>query len=169
MSTHITRSGNTQRLRLVDAEEAKATGKAEAQQLLDAIANPDDDSTAAETLHVSLVEFIALALDNRFEEWSGRTKGFCDVIGPVLQRTQALEAKCALLAASLNQADRVAKISADEQRAIHAAIATCSQVSAGRIIAAHPNDDDAIVTLCELQLAVRALEPKFTETEGGEI
>lgn len=71
--------------------------------------------------------------------------------------------------ASLNQADRVAQATADEQRAIDAAIATCSRVSAGRIIAAHPNDDDAIVTLCELQLAVRALEPKFTETEGGEL
>ena len=170
MSTSITRSGNTQRIRLVAAEEAKATGKTDAQQLLANIALPDDEENSASAfLHVQLVEFISLALDNRFEEWSNRLAGFCDVIGPVLQRTQALEAKCALLSASLNQADCLAKITADEQRAIHAAIATCSQVSAGRIIAAHPNDDDAIVTLCELQMAVRALEPKFTETEGGEL
>ena len=53
--------------------------------------------------------------------------------------------------------------------AINAAITTCSQVTAGRIVATHPQDDAAIVTLCELQFAVRALEPKFTETEGGEL
>ena len=34
-------------------------------------------------------------------------------------------------------------------------------------IAASQDDDDATVTLCELQLAVRALEPQFTESEGG--
>ena len=117
----------------------------------------------------ALGEIIALASENRFEESEARLTAFCSIIGPVLERTVALEAKCALLSASLNQADRVAKITADEQRAIHAAISTCSQVSAGRVIAAHPNDDDAIVTLVELQMAVRALEPKFTETEGGEI
>lgn len=170
MTTHITRSSNVRRLRLVTAEEANATGTADANQLLANITPPDDEeSSASAVLHVALVEFIALALDNRFEEWSNRLAGFCEVIGPVLQRTQALEAKCALLSASLNQADRVAQTTADEQRIIDAAIATCSQASAGRIIAAHPNDDDAIVTLCELQVAVRALEPKFTDTEGGEL
>ena len=114
MSTSITRSGNTQRIRLVAAEEAKATGKTDAQQLLANIALPDDEENSASAfLHVQLVEFISLALDNRFEEWSNRLAGFCDVIGPVLQRTQALEAKCALLSASLNQADCLAKITAD--------------------------------------------------------
>ncbi len=162
MSTHITRSGNTQRLRLVTAEEARATGKAEAQQLLAEAFPADQKCTPADALYAALVEFIALAHDNRYEECDGRLKGFCEVIGPVLYRRT-------LLSAALNQTDRMTHITADEQRAIDAAIATCSQVSAGRIIAAHPNDDDAIVTLCELQMAVRALEPKFTETEGGKL
>lgn len=170
MTTHITRSGNTQRIRLVTPAEANATGKAKAQQLLANVALPDDEENSASAfLYISLVEFIALALDNRFEEWNNRLAGFCDVIGPVMQRATELDAKCALLSAALNQADRVIQATAEEQRAIDAAIATCSQVSAGRIIAAHPNDDDAIVTLCELQMAVRALEPKFTESEGGEL
>ena len=169
MTNHITRSGNTQRLRLVNAEEAKATGKADAQQLLESLSDNQEGIPAADLLYTPIVEIIALASENRFEESEARLTAFCSIIGPVLERAAALEAKCALLSASLNQADRMVKITADEQRAIHAAISTCSQVSAGRIIAAHPNDDDAIVTLCELQLVVRALEPKFTETEGGEI
>lgn len=164
MTTSITR-----RLRLVIAEEAQTKGKAEAQKLLAEAFPTEENRTPADALYVALVEFIALAHDNRYEECNERLKGFCEVLGPVLYRTQALEAKCALLSASPNQADRVPQASIDEQRAVHAAIATCSRVSAGRIIAAHPDDDDAIVTLCELQMAVRALEPKFTETEGGEL
>ena len=105
MSTSITRSGNTQRIRLVAAEEAKATGKTDAQQLLANIANTDDGCTAAEALYVSLVEFIALAHDNRFEECNARLNGFCEVVGPVLHRTATLEAKYTQLSASLNQAD----------------------------------------------------------------
>ncbi len=162
MSTSITRSGNNQRLRLVNAEEANATGKAEAQRLLAETFPADQKRTPADALHAALAEFIALAHDNRYEECDARLKGFCEVIGPVLYRRT-------VLSAALNKAAHVAKANADEQRTIHAAIVTCSQVSAGRIIAAHPNDDDAIVTLAELQIAVRALEPKFTETEGGEL
>lgn len=162
MTTSITRSGNTQRLRLVTADEARAAGKAEAQQLLAEAFPADQKRTPADALYTALVEFVALAHDNRYEECDARLKSFCEVIGPVLYRRT-------VLSAALNQADRMPQITDDEQRAIDAAIATCSQVSAGRIIAAHPNDDDAIVTLCELQLAVRALEPKFTETEGGEL
>lgn len=162
MSTTICRSGNTQRLRLVTTEEANATGKADAQQLLAEVFPADQNRTPADALYTALVEFVALAHDHRFEECHARLQGFCDVIGPVLYRR-------AVLSAALSQANHVGQISTDEQRAIHAAIALCGQVSAGRIIAAHPNDDDALVTLCELQLAVRALEPKFTETEGGEL
>lgn len=169
MTTHITRPCNTQRLRLVSPAVARANGIAEAQQLLAEDFPENEARTPADALYTALVEFIALAHDNRYEELNERLKGFCEIVGPVLHRAQTLEAKCALLSASLNQADRIAQASADEQRAIHAAIATCCRVSEGRIIAAHPNDDDAIVTLCELQLAVRALEPKFTESEGGEI
>jgi len=105
MTTHITRSDPGRRLRLVGTEESKAAGVVDAQQLLANIENPEDDCTAAVALYVSLVEFIAMALDNRFEEWNARLNGFCSVIGPVLERTAALEAKCTLLSASLNQAD----------------------------------------------------------------
>ena len=152
-----------------DPAAATHAGKLDAAGLLVAIASMTADDSPASLLNDALGEIIALASENRFEESEARLTAFCSIIGPVLERTVALEAKCALLSASLNQADRMVKITADEQRAIHAAISTCSQVSAGRIIAAHPNDDDAIVTLVELQMAVRALEPKFTETEGGEI
>jgi hypothetical protein len=162
MTTHITRSGNNRRLRLVTAEEANATGKAEAQRLLAEVFPADQNRTPADALHAALAEFIALAHDNRYEECDARLKGFCEVIGPVLHRRT-------VLSAALNKAAHVAKANADEQRAIHAAIATCSLVSAGRIVAAHSNDDDAIVTLAELRIAVQALEPKFTETEGGEL
>lgn len=169
MSTTITRPDPGRRLRLVNAEEARSAGTTDAQKLLAEDFPAHENRTPADALYVALVEFVALADVNRYEELHERLKGFCEVIGPVLYRPQALEAKCALLSASLNQVDRAVTITADEQRAIHAAIAVSSQVTAGRIIAAHPNDDDAIVTLCELQLAVRALEPKFTETEGGEL
>lgn len=162
MTTHITRPDPSRRLRLVGTEEARAAGKAEAQQLLAEVFPIDQNRTPADALYTALVELIALAHDNRFEECNARLDGFCEVVGPVLYRRT-------LLSAALNQANRTAMLTTEEQRAIHAAIATCSQVSAGRIIAAHPDDDDAIVTLTELQIAVRALEPKFTETEGGEL
>lgn len=162
MTTHITRHDPGRRLRLVGTEEARAAGKAEAQQLLAEVFPIDQNRTPADALYTALVELIALAHDNRFEECNARLDGFCEVVGPVLYRRT-------LLSASLNQADRVAQTTTAEQRTVDAAIATCSQVSAGRIIAAHPDDDDAIVTLTELQIAVRALEPKFTETEGGEL
>lgn len=156
MTTSITRSGNTQRLRLQSIPEATAAGAEDARQLLDDLnelfADPDGACSSGLLIH-ALTETIALATENRPEECRARLEGFAESIGPML------------LGALRNQSPDPAA----EQRAIHAAIATCSQVSAGRIIAAHPNDDDAIVTLCELQMAVRALEPKFTETEGGEL
>lgn len=165
--TTITRPDR--RLKLLSTEESQQAGNHDAETLLLAFRNMKDGDDAACLLADTMNGIMALAFDNRTEESIERLDGFCTIIGPVLERAAALEAKCALLSASLNQADRVAQATADEQRAIDAAIATCSQVSAGRIIATHPNDDDAIVTLCELQLAVRALEPKFTETEGGEL
>jgi hypothetical protein len=165
--TTITRPDR--RLKLLSTEESHQAGKFDAESLLVALRNIKEDDDPAGLLADAMNGFMGLAFDNRTEESVERLDGFCAVIGPFLERAAALEAKCVLLSASLNQADRVAQTSIDEQRAIHAAIATCSQVSAGRIIAAHPNDDDAIVTLCELQLAVRALAPKFTESEGGEL
>ena len=165
--TTITRPNG--RLKLLSTEESHQAGNYDAEALLVAFRNIEQGDNAANLLADALNGIAALAFDNRTEESIERLDGFCAVIGPVLERAAALEAKCALLAASLNQADRVAETRTDEQRAVDAAIATCSQVSAGRIIAAQPNDDDAIVTLCELQLAVRALEPKFTDSEGGEL
>lgn len=90
MSTHITRSGNTQRLRLVTTEEANATGKADAQQLLAEVFPANQDRTPADALYTALVEFIALANDNRSEECDARLKGFCEVMGPALLRTPVL-------------------------------------------------------------------------------
>ncbi len=172
MTTSITRPAPTGRLRLQDTTEARAAGTEDARQLLEDLneLTTDPDGVCSSGLLIqAMTETIALATEHRAEESNARLEGFATAIGPLLCRAQALEAKCALLSASLNQADRVAKITDEEQRAVNAAISTCSHVSAGRIIAAHPNDDDAIVTLCELQLAVRALEPKFTESEGGEL
>ena len=159
----------TRRLKLLSTEESHKAGNYDAETLLVAFRKANEGDDAASLLADALNGIMALAFDNRTEESIERLDGFCAILGPVLVRAAALEAKCALLSASLNQADRVAETRTDEQRAVDAAIATCSQVSAGRIIAAQPNDDDAIVTLCELQLAVRALEPKFTDSEGGEL
>ncbi len=167
MSTHITRSDR--RLKLLSTEESHKAGNYDAEKLLAALRNSSEGDDAACLLADSMNGIMALALDNRIEESVERLDGFCAIIGPVLERAATLEAKCALLSASLNQAERVAEASAKEQRAIHAAVATCGQVSAGRIIATNPDDDDAIVTLCELQIAVQALEQEFTETEGGEL
>lgn len=153
----------------INPAEAAAAGEADARSLADAMQNAEEGDNHGELMSDALAEIIGLAVENRIEECTARLEAFCQVVGPILQRSPALEAKCALLAASLRQAESESKASVDEQRTIDAAIATCSQVSAGRIIAAHPNDDDAIVTLAELQLAVRALEPNFTETEGGEL
>jgi hypothetical protein len=167
MSTNITR-----RITLNDVFTARQSGEQDAQTLLDVMAEfvqeagqPDFSGTAFEQ---SLYPIIDLAQKHRVEECMARLEGFAAIIGPVLERIAGIEAEHALLSAS-QSATLAERITPEEQRAVNATISTCSMVSAGRIIAAHPNDDDATVTLCELQLAVRALEPKFTETEGGEI
>lgn len=167
MNTNITR-----RIQLSDVFTARQNGEQDAQTLLGVMAEfvteagqPDFSGTA---FAQSLYPIIDLAQKHRVEECMARLEGFAAIIGPVLERIAGIEAEHALLSAS-QSATLAERITPEEQRAVNAAISTCSQVSAGRIIAAHPNDDDAIVTLCELQLAVRALEPKFTETEGGEL
>lgn len=91
MPTHITRSGNTQRLRLVTKEEANATGKADAQHLLAEVFPADQDRTPADAIYTALVEFIALAHDNRYEECDARLKGFSEIMGPALLRAPAVE------------------------------------------------------------------------------
>lgn len=169
MTTNITRPDPGRRLRLVGTEESKDTGTADAQQLLESLNDNQEGIPAADLLYTPIVEIIALASENRFEESEARLTAFCSIIGPALERAAALEAKCALLAASLNQADTQSTATADEQHAIDVAIAICGHVSAGRIIAAHPEDENAIEMMGALQRAVRALEPKFTDTEGGEL
>lgn len=165
--TNITRPDR--RLKLLSTEESHQAGNFDAEALLAAFRNIKEGDDAACLLADAMNGIMGLAFDNRTEESVERLDGFCAVIGPVLERAAALEAKCALLSASLNQADRVAQTVSVEHRIVDAAILTSRQVSAGRIIAADQNDDDAIVTLCELQLAVLALETKFTESEGGEL
>lgn len=109
MSTHITRSGNIQRLRLQSLPEAKAAGTEDARHLLNELnelsADPDGVCSAGLLVH-ALTEIIGLATVNRHEECCARLEGFAEVIGPQMHRTAALEAKRALLAASLNQAER---------------------------------------------------------------
>lgn len=105
MTTHITRPDPGRRLRLVGTEEAKAAGTADAQQLLESLNNNYEGIPAADLLYTPIVEIIALASENRFEESEARLTAFCSIIGPILERTTALEAKCTLLSASLNQAD----------------------------------------------------------------
>lgn len=89
MTTSITRSGNTQRLRLQHIPEAKAAGTEDARQLLDNLnelfADPDGACSAG-LLVDALTETIALAIENRIEESSARLEGFAEVIGPVLYR-----------------------------------------------------------------------------------
>lgn len=145
----------TRRIQLVDVTTARQHGEQDAQALLKAVINPtteaglQDDASAI--LMLSLHPIIELAQQHRIEECTARLEGFAKITGPVLERIATL----------------AERITSEEQRAVNAAISTCSRVSAGRIIAASQDDDDATVTLCELQLAVRALEPQFTESEGG--
>lgn len=157
------------RLKLLSTEESHTAGNSDAESLLTAFRNASENDDAACLLADAMNGIMALAFENRVEESIERLDGFCAVIGPVLERAAALDAKCASLAASLNRADQINMTTHTEQRAVNAAIATCSRVSAGRIAAANQDDEDAIATLRGLQLAVRALEPQFTESEGGEL
>ena len=152
-----------------DPAAATRAGNLDAAGLLVAIASMGADDNPASLLNGALGEIIGLAVENRIEECQARLAAFCEVIGPELERAAALEAKCTLLAASLNQADTQSTATADEQHALDVAIAICGHVSAGRIIAVHHEDENAIEMLGALQRAVRTLEPKFTDTEGGEV
>jgi len=139
--------------------EASAYGQQDAQVLLMHLdpANTEWTVSPAELLGNALAGIIGLAADNRLDECEARKLAFCGVVGPALADGYRL--------APITPTS----FQAEAERLIHSAIYVCSQVSAGRIISAHPEDEDAIAMLCDLQLAVRALEPKFTETEGGEL
>jgi hypothetical protein len=86
MTTHLTRSGNTQRLRLQSIPEAHKAGNLEAVGLLVAISNLEEGDNPAELMSDSMGEIIALAVENRVEECGARLGGFCEVIGHALAR-----------------------------------------------------------------------------------
>lgn len=162
----------TRRIQLVDVFTARTAGEQDAQALLEVMAEfvteAGQQEFASTALAQSLYPIFELAQQHRIEEYTARLDGFAEIIGPVLERISAIEAEHALRTAaeSAGQSDR---ITPEEQRAVNAAISTCCQVSAGRIVAVDQDDQDAAAALIELQSAVRALEPKFTESEGGEI
>lgn len=162
----------TRRIQLADVFTARAAGEQDAQALLEAMAEfvteAGQQEFASTALVQSLYPIFELAQQHRIEEYTARLDGFAEIIGPVLERISAIEAEHALRTAA-ESAGQSGRITPEEQRAVNAAILTCCQVSAGRIIAANQNDQDSAVALIELQRAVRALEPQFTESEGGEL
>lgn len=156
----------------INPAEAAAAGEADARSLMAEMLTAEEGDNHGELMSDAMAEIIGLAVENRIEECTARLEAFCGIIGALLYRSAKIVQQSEKVIEASNTALRSSAAlhrTEDEERVIDAAIATCSQVSAGRIIAAHPVDDDAIVTLAELQLAVRDLEPKFTETEGGEL
>jgi len=162
MTTHITRSCNNRRLRLVTTEEANATGKAEAQRLLAEVFPADQKRTPADALHAALAEFIALAHDNRYEECDARMKGFCDVIGPVLHRPQA--------PAVGNSAQLLAELQAAQTIIRNAlAVMTIEQKTAwGELNERDHVAGEGITRANERAMAI-ASASNATDSEGGEI
>lgn len=89
--------------------EAGAAGQADARSLLLSIGDGDIPTGQ---LNDAISEIIALAIENRIEECEARKTAFCEVIGPALRNVvgtadqlEAPRVKCALLSASLRQAD----------------------------------------------------------------
>lgn len=85
MSTSITRPDR--RIRF-DPEAARHAGHQDAVALL---VERHPTSDPAGLLYTALVEIIALAHDDRYEECNARLEGFCEVIGPILQPTRIQE------------------------------------------------------------------------------
>lgn len=179
MHNHAT----TQRLRLLSAHEATAAGIADARSLIAAIGNAEESHTAVTLLSSALDEIIGLAVEQRLAECEARKAAFCAVIAPVMadsfDRANPEIDQPATMNTFINVNQRATKADEqpkkggrpwlEEERVVRAAIYACSQVSAGLVIVASPDDEDSTAILVELQLAVRALEPRFTETEGGEL
>lgn len=86
MNTNITRSGNTQRLRLQSIPEVTRAGNLDAVRLLVALSNIEEGDDPAELLSNALGEMIGLAIDHRIEECQARLAAFCDVIGHSLAK-----------------------------------------------------------------------------------
>ena len=112
MTTSITRPAPTGRLRLQDTTEARAAGTEDARQLLEDLneLTTDPDGVCSSGLLIqAMTETIALATEHHAEESNARLEGFAEVVGPLHYRAAALDAKCTLLSAALNQADRVSQ------------------------------------------------------------
>jgi len=141
------------------------------------------ESSRHHLLSNALDEIIGLAVEQRLAECEARKAAFCSVIAPVMADSfNAADPETdspVTVSASINanqqitrahdQARNGVRPRPEEERLVRAAIYACSQVSARRVIVASPNDEDSAAILVELQLAVRAIEPRFTETEGGEL
>ncbi|WP_428827703.1 hypothetical protein ACLIKD_06845 [Azonexus sp. IMCC34842] len=155
--------------------EAAAAGEADARSLMAEILTAEEGDNHGELMSDAMAEIIGLAVENRIEECMARLAAFCGITGALLYRSAKIiplsEESVRLLRESDARCSDAMLRSSDQDRVILAAISACSYVATGRIVAAHQKDDDAAVTLAELQLAVDALdiEQKFTETEGGEL
>lgn len=173
----------TERIRFNPAEAA-AAGETDARSLLEALRDVQAGDNPANLLNDALAEIIGLAVEHRIEECIARLQAFCRFAGlhfwMALKKADSQEGmRDSVKVLVQKQSEMIdflrVPVSVEpagtelESHLIDVAIATCCRVSEGRIIAAHPDDEDAIVALAELQLAVRALESKFAETEGGKV
>jgi len=92
--------------------EASAAGTEDASALLVAISHMEEGESPANLLSDAMGDIIGLAVENRLDECEARKAAFCTAVGPVLHNAvsaadqlEALRAKCALLSASLRQAE----------------------------------------------------------------
>jgi hypothetical protein len=161
MTTTITRPDIARRLRLVSTEEAKEIGISEAQRLLAETFPADEIRTPADALYTALVEFVALAHDNRFEELNERLKGFCEVVGPVLYRPQAPAAGNRALLGELQAAHTIIRnalaVMTTEQKTAWGELNERDQVAGDGITRANERTQAIAAALNE------------TESEGGEL
>lgn len=110
-----------ERMRLNPAE-AGAAGLQDAQALLLTLSDIEQSAKPAELLGNSLAGIVGLAADSRLDECQARKAAFCEIIGPALRdaaraadQLEALQAKCALLSASLRQAEPQASVITDSE------------------------------------------------------
>lgn len=161
MTTTITRPDAGRRLRLISAEEARATGITEAQQLLACAFPAEDGNTPAEALYTALIEFVALAHDNRFDEMNEQLKAFCEVVGPVLYRPQAPASANGTLLAELQAAHAIIRNAL--------AVMTTEQKTAwGELNERDQVAGEGITRANERAMAIAAASNE-TETEGDEL
>lgn len=137
------------RMRLRDTDQAKAAGTQDAKQLIGALCDLWDDEDEILSNDADGKQSAALLVNS-----------LSDIIGLAVEnRMEECQARLVAFSQIVGPALYLAGDS----------LCRVSQKSAGRIIAARPNDDGSMVMPCKQQKAVRALEPKATETEGGEL